>query len=70
MFNDDVLAKCPECGSSETAVTQDMITCNTCGFEERFGLNDDEAKDMQKDVAKALAMARAREVLQRWGFAG
>lgn len=70
MFNDDVLAKCPECGSSDTVFTSAEITCGVCGFSEALGIDDQKHEGMQRDVANALNMAKARDVLRRWGFAG
>ena len=70
MFNDDVLAKCPKCGSPDTAMTREEITCNGCGNGEPLVLDDEARGGMQQDVANALNMAKARDVLLRWGFAG
>ncbi|NRB36740.1 MAG: hypothetical protein HRU31_18860 [Rhodobacteraceae bacterium] len=70
MFNDAILARCPQCGSGETSLTSEAITCETCGFSEKIVAEEHTRKDLQKDVKNALNMARARDVLQRWDFAG
>ncbi len=70
MFNDDVLAKCPRCDSSDTAFTKEEITCCACGFGEQLVLDDQTLEGMQKDVANALNQAKTRDVLQTWSFAG
>lgn len=70
MFNDDVLAKCPECGSSDTVMAAAAISCGTCGFRESFVIEDQAHDGMHRDLTKALNMAKARDVLQRWEFAG
>ena len=70
MFNDDVLATCPECGSSDAAMTGEEINCNTCGFAEPLVIDAQKRAGMQKDLLQALNMAQARDVLQRWSFAG
>ncbi len=58
MFNDDVLARCPECGSPDTAITVEKAACNACGFEESF-LPDEGGNDgMPEIVANAQKMAR------------
>ncbi|WP_170377334.1 MULTISPECIES: hypothetical protein [Ruegeria] len=70
MFNDDVQARCPECGSLDTVVTGEKAACNACGYEEPF-LFDEAVRDGSHEVvANAQKMARARDVLQRWDFAG
>ncbi|MEX0281549.1 MAG: hypothetical protein AB3N13_10235 [Arenibacterium sp.] len=70
MFNDDVLAKCPECGSVETSTTSTEITCGTCGFCETFEYEDAPQNGPSSAANKVLNMAKARAVLQRWNFAG
>ncbi len=70
MFNDDVLARCPECGSPDTAITGEKAACNACGFEESFLPKEGVSDGMQEIVANAQKMARVRDVLQRWDFAG
>lgn len=70
MFNDDVHAKCPECGSSDSAISNEDITCSACGFSELLVLEDQALEGMQNDIANAMNMAKARDVLQRWSFAG
>ncbi len=70
MFNDDVLAKCPKCGSSDSTISNEDITCSACGFSELLVLDDQALEGMQNDMANALNMAKARDVLQRWSFAG
>ncbi|GAA6159208.1 hypothetical protein NBRC116589_13820 [Ruegeria sp. HU-ET01832] len=70
MFNDDVQARCPECGSPDTVITGEKAAINACGYEEPF-LLDEELRDGAHDlVANSQTMARARDVLQRWDFAG
>ena len=70
MFNDDVQARCPECGSPDTLITGEKAACNACGYEEPF-LLDEEVRDGALEVViNAQKTARARDVLQRWDFAG
>lgn len=70
MFNDDVLASCPECNSADTTVTNEAVKCGACGFSEPLVLDQVERVGMQNEVVNALNMAKARDVLQRWNFAG
>ncbi len=70
MFNDDVLAKCPECGSTDSTISNEDITCTACGFSELLVLDDQAREGMRNDIANAMNMAKARDVLQRWSFAG
>ena len=70
MFNDDVLAKCPECGSVETAITSTEIACGTCGFSETFEYEAAPKSSQFSEANKVLNMAKARVVLLRWNFAG
>ncbi len=69
MFNDDVLARCPECGSPNTVITDEKAACNACGLEESFMPEEGVSDGMQELVANAQKMARIRDVLQRWDFA-
>lgn len=66
MFNDDVLAKCPECGSSDVTLTSSEIRCAACDHAEDLHLPN----QLQPDVAAAVGSATWRDVLQRWDFAG
>ena len=66
MFNDDVLAKCPDCNSSNVMISQKEIRCNSCGLAEALNLGD----HLQKDIAAAVGSATWRDVLQRWDYAG
>ncbi len=70
MFNDDVQARCPECGSPDTVITGEKASCNACGYEELFLLDQKVSDGAHEVVANAQKMARARDVLQRWDFAG
>ncbi len=70
MFNDDVLARCPECGSPDTVITAEKAACNACGFEEPSMPEGGVSDGMQELVADTQKMARFRDVLQRWDFAG
>ncbi len=70
MFNDDVQARCPECGSPDTVITGEKAACNACGYEEPFLLDEEVLDGAHEVVANAQKMARARDVLQRWNFAG
>ncbi|WP_425085839.1 hypothetical protein [Ruegeria profundi] len=70
MFNDDVLAKCPECGSSDSTILNEVISCSACGFSELLVLDDQAREEIQNEIVNAMNIARARDVLQRWSFAG
>ncbi|WP_425081545.1 hypothetical protein [Ruegeria arenilitoris] len=70
MFNDDVQARCPECGSPDTLVTGEKAACNACGYEEPFLFDEAVRDEAHEVVANAQKMARTRDVLQRWDFAG
>ncbi|WP_299639588.1 hypothetical protein [uncultured Ruegeria sp.] len=70
MFNDDVQARCPECGSSDTLITGEKAACNACGYEEPFLLDEEVRGGALEAVTNAQKSARARDVLQRWDFAG
>ncbi|NRB35548.1 MAG: hypothetical protein HRU31_12535 [Rhodobacteraceae bacterium] len=70
MFNDDILAKCPECGASDTALTAEQISCGSCGFTEAIVVDAQTQARLKQHVAKALNRPKARDVLQRWNFAG
>ncbi len=70
MFNDDVQARCPESGSPDTVITGEKAACNACGYEEPYLLDEEMRDGAHEVVAHAQKMARARDVLQRWDFAG
>ncbi len=70
MFNDDVQARCPECGSPDTLITGEKAACNACGYEEPFLLGEEVRNGAEEVVINAQKMARARDVLQRRDFAG
>ncbi|WP_170482867.1 hypothetical protein [Ruegeria arenilitoris] len=70
MFNDDVQARCPECGSPDTVIAGEKAACNACGHEEPFLLDEEVRGGEHEVVANAQKIARARDVLQRWDFAG
>ena len=54
MFNDDVTALCPECGS------------RTCNLVEAFGFDFQNPNTTTDQINRANAM----RVLQTWNFAG
>ncbi len=66
MFNDDVLAKCPKCNSSDIKITREEIRCAACNLAEDLNI----PAKLQPDVAAAVGSATWRDVLQRWDFAG
>ncbi len=66
MYNDDVTAICPECGSSDIMYTSNKITCLSCEFEEGFGYDFSQPSP----ATDALDRAKALDVLRRWSFAG
>ena len=67
MFNDDVLAICPNCGSNDVGFDADSIFCHHCDLVETFAPPQDlRHSDITKGVAKTNMIA----VLQRWQFAG
>ncbi len=70
MFNDDVQARCPECGSPDTLITGEKAACNACGCEEPFLLDEEVRDGALEVVTNSQKTARARDVLQRWDFAG
>lgn len=70
MFNDDVLARCPDCGSADTVISHDAIRCSACGLNERFTIDEEMRAGTSDDVAAALDKGRMREILLRWNFAG
>ncbi len=51
-------------------ITGEKAACNACGFEESFLPDEGVSDEMQEVVANAQKMARIRDVLQRWDFAG
>ncbi len=70
MFNDDVLAKCPECGSSDSTILNEDITCSACGFSELLVLDDQAREGMQNDIANALNMAKSARRFAAMEFRG
>lgn len=66
MYNDDVTAVCPECGSADVTYTSQKIACLTCESEDSFGYDFAQPSP----ATDALDRAKALDILQRWSFAG
>lgn len=58
MFNDDVLSKCQQCGSYNTAESNKDITCRGCGFGESLVLDDKAHEGVQKRQKTRLCWPR------------
>ena len=67
MFNDDVLAVCPECSSSNTTISSSAINCEQCNFEEDF---DVAQPDLENLLLKEARKTNMMIVLRRWQYAG
>ena len=70
MLHDDVLSRCPDCGSSYNKITKQGISCLTCGLTETFGIEDEVREGLQETLVQALDKGKMRDVLLRWSFAG
>jgi hypothetical protein len=66
MFNDDVLAICPECNGSNVTYDASKIACLECKFEEPLGLQTLQSVPALKTIQADHMMT----VLRRWQFAG
>lgn len=66
MYNDDVTAICPDCGSADVTYTSQKISCLACEFEETFGYDFAQPSA----ATDALDRAKALDILRRWSFAG
>lgn len=67
MFNDDVLAVCPECSSNNITISISQIKCEQCNFEEAFDVSQPELENpLLKEARKTNMMI----VLRRWQYAG
>ena len=70
MFNDDVAAKCPECGSADVSYSNEKIACRACEFEEMLQFDFEASKRDGSTALDAINKSQAMAVFQRWGFAG
>lgn len=66
MFNDDVTALCPECGSADVYYSSTEIGCRACHLVEAFGFDFQNPNATTDQINRANAM----RVLQTWNFAG
>jgi ribosomal protein L37E len=70
VFNDDVAAKCPECGSADVSYSNEKIVCRACEFEETLQFDFQTSKRDGSTALDAINKSQALAVLQRWDFAG
>jgi len=67
MFNDDVMAICPDCGSGDVTFTAEFIRCNSCDLAQDFAVSDTiNHPELSKEIHKTNMIA----ILQQWQFAG
>ena len=67
MFNDDVLAVCPECSSNNTTITSSKIKCEQCSYDEDFVVAQ---PDLDNLLLKEARKTNMMIVLRRWQYAG
>jgi len=67
MFNDDVLAVCPECSANNTTISSTNIKCEQCDFEEGF---DVAQPDLENLLLKEARKTNMMIVLRRWQYGG
>ncbi|RKE94631.1 hypothetical protein C8N30_3762 [Sulfitobacter guttiformis] len=70
MFNDDVAAKCPECGSADVSYSHQTIACRACLLEETLQFDFQARSRDGSQAFDSINRAQAIGVLQRWDFAG
>tara|TARA_R110002012_G_scaffold290152_2_gene483649 strand:+ start:8599 stop:8811 length:213 start_codon:yes stop_codon:yes gene_type:complete len=69
MFNDDVAAKCPDCGSADVLHSNEKIACRACEFEEALQFDFQASKQDGSTALDATKKSQAIAALKRWDFA-
>ena len=67
MFNDDVLAICPECSSNNVTITSTSIRCEQCSYQDDLDVSQ---PDIENPILKEARKTNMIMVLRRWQYAG